>query len=76
MRGYLREVAAWLYYEFIVGPKGVVESEVTVFFFGFIWVEETGHVAGHVDAESAVERSLSLVERSDSNSNFNTHSNN
>ena len=57
-----------------MGPKGVVKGKVTMLVFGVVSVEESGHVAHHVDAESAVEGGFSLIERSHSYSYLHTHS--
>lgn len=67
------EVSVLFDVKLVVGPEGVVEGEVAVF-IRVVSVEESCHVAHHIDAETAVEGGLSLVEGTHSDSYFHTHS--
>ena len=57
-----------------MGPERIIESEVPMLGIGVLWVIKTRHVTSHIDAQSAVQGSLPLIEGSDSDSNLDTHS--
>jgi len=70
----LREVSAFLHFEFVMRPEGVVEGKVAVFAtLRVICVVETSQVTVHVHAEFTVEVSLALVEGTHPHTYFYTH---
>jgi hypothetical protein len=72
--GSLPKVTIFFNDKFVMGPEGIIKSEVTMLIFGIVGVVELCHVADHIDAESAVESGFSLIEGTHPHSHLHTHS--
>lgn len=58
--------------ELIVRPERIIESEITKF-LRIVCIKESGSGSHHIDAKLAVKIFLSLVKRTNTNSNLYTH---
>jgi len=55
-----------------MGPKGIIESEISEFLF-VIFIEKTSGRSDHIDTKLTIKSHFSLIEWPHSDTDFNTH---
>jgi len=66
------KVSPLIYAKFVMGPKGIIESEISEFLF-VIFIEKTSGRSDHIDTKLTIKSHFSLIEWPHSDTDFNTH---